>query len=412
MAGLTVLAGANSSGKSSFMQPFLILKQTLESNIDLGALLLDGANARLADSSDVLSRVEGGASNSFSISVEKGEFVSLMVYKKDAHHGLVPDSITFCNSDLSKKTTISRDMNKAKLSELLGEAKNPFVKTMEENGYKFIWEIRSSRALFSLEHVAIENGFSGLKIGLEPAELIEQFVKSIVHVQGLRGNPERSYRVSSAKDYYPGVFESYVASIIDEWQNSTSKSGLLKQLVVDLIELGLASHIETSRINDTRLAVKVSRCGGAKIGDSVNIADVGFGVAQVLPVLVGLIVANRGKVVYVEQPELHLHPLAQHKMAKIIARAVNRGVRVIIETHSSILIRGIQTLVAKGEILPSQTSLNWFVQDPVSGSSQVVHAQLDEAGAFGDWPANFDEVGLSAEDEYLSAVEGRFSVKV
>lgn len=52
--GITVLAGANSSGKSSFMQPFLILKQTIENHYDSGVLVLDGENIKLTDSAQIV----------------------------------------------------------------------------------------------------------------------------------------------------------------------------------------------------------------------------------------------------------------------------------------------------------------------------------------------------------------------
>ena len=56
----------------------------------------------------------------------------------------------------------------------------------------------------------------------------------------------------------------------------------------------------------------------------VNIADVGFGVSQVLPVLVALIVAEPGQLVYLEQPELHLHPRAQVALARVLADAAKQ----------------------------------------------------------------------------------------
>lgn len=57
--GLTILSGANSSGKSSFMQPFLVLKQTIENHYDAGSLVLYGENAKLTDSSQLISKVPG-----------------------------------------------------------------------------------------------------------------------------------------------------------------------------------------------------------------------------------------------------------------------------------------------------------------------------------------------------------------
>ena len=67
----------------------------------------------------------------------------------------------------------------------------------------------------------------------------------------------------------------------------------------------------------------------------------------------------------------------------------------------------IQTLVAKGELKPELVKLHWFQRDPKTGVTQVTTANLDENGAFGDWPEDFDDVVLATDRAYLDAVEGR-----
>ncbi len=138
----------------------------------------------------------------------------------------------------------------------------------------------------------------------------------------------------------------------------------------------------------------------------VHIVDVGSGVSQVLPVLIALQWARPGQVVYLEHPELHLHPRAQSALAKVLADAAKRGVRVVVETHSSLLLLGIQTLVAEEELLPEKVKLYWFQRDK-EGHTEVKPADLDEAGAFGDWPEDFADVSLKAESRYLDAAGTR-----
>ena len=128
----------------------------------------------------------------------------------------------------------------------------------------------------------------------------------------------------------------------------------------------------------------------------VSIADVGLGVSQTLPVIVALHIARAGQIVFIEQPEIHLHPRAQMALAEILAEAANRGVIVIVETHSSILLRGIQTAVALQKITDDKVSLNWFKRDVRSGQTEC-HGTLDKTGAFGDWPEDFDEITLESE---------------
>ena len=180
---------------------------------------------------------------------------------------------------------------------------------------------------------------------------LESHIFQSIHLPGLRGNPERTYKLTSTGPRYPGRFEHYAASIIHYWQNT--EDDRLKTLINALRSLGLTGQISTQKVGDIGLDIKVSLLSRERTGetDMVSIADVGFGVSQILPVLVALIVAEPGRLVYLEQPELHLHPRAQVALAQVLADAAKRGVRVVAETHSSLLLLAVQTLVAEGRSL-------------------------------------------------------------
>lgn len=267
------------------------------------------------------------------------------------------------------------------------------------------WSIKRNKC-FLLAAFGIENDeFTPIKVGINPAGLLERLISSMIHVPGLRGNPERTYKILASDEIYPGSFEKYIASIIVEWKKLKSKKDKIEELTKQLFMLGLATNIEATRINDTRVELQVSRFNDNNQTDTVNIADVGFGVSQILPVLVALLCAKKGQLVYIEQPELHLHPNAQFRLSEIIAKASKRGVMVVVETHSSILLRGFQIQVVKKVLDHEKVSLNWFTQDNESGETQVATEQLDELGAFGEWPEDFDNVSLNVEQIYLDAVE-------
>jgi predicted ATPase len=127
-------------------------------------------------------------------------------------------------------------------------------------------------------------------------------------------------------------------------------------------------------------------------------------VSQILPFLVALHAARPGYVVFIEQPEIHLHPRAQMKLAEVIGRAINRGVNVWMETHSSVLLRALQTLIAEGEIRFDAVRVNWFQREQLSGLTRITSREPDRLGRFGDWPADFDEVSMLADRAYLDAV--------
>jgi len=177
------------------------------------------------------------------------------------------------------------------------------------------------------------------------------------------------------------------------------------QLLNKLIKyLDLASNVSAKKINEVQIAIEVSRSLNSDINDSVNLSDVGFGLSQVLPILVALIESNKNNIIYIEQPEIHLHPKAQFKLAKIFCDYVKKGKKIIVETHSSIFIRGLQIEVAEKKLSSSLFSLNWFIQDE-NGDTSISQATFDDCGTFGEWPSDFDDVYLTAESKYLDAVE-------
>lgn len=195
---------------------------------------------------------------------------------------------------------------------------------------------------------------------------------------------------------------SFLASVIHHWGPD---GDLLVEFERDLRKLGLTGRVRVQPVDDTALEVLVGRYipgSSQAIPDLVSVADVGLGLSQIMPVLAALRVAQPNQLVVMEQPELNLHPRGIHKLAEIIVGAVNRGVRMIIETHSELLLLGIQTLVAQGLLDPTKVSLNWFARDE-QGNSRMQQTEIESNGSFGDWPVDFLDVELLAQQQYLDA---------
>ena len=138
------------------------------------------------------------------------------------------------------------------------------------------------------------------------------------------------------------------------------------------------------RVNDAQIEIHVGRLPHVvpkRPEDRVNIADVGIGVSQVLPVIAALLVARPGQLVYIEQPEVHLHPRAQVALARLLANAANRGVHVVAETYSSLLLLlGVQSFVAEGVLPPEKVKLHWFERKKKDGATEIRSADLDRSG--------------------------------
>ena len=393
---LTILAGANSSGKSSIMQPLLMLKQTLEAPYDPGALLIDGPNVQFTLAEQFLSTLtDGKRADSFQVRIETRNsnfFHAVSTTFRKGKGGI--EIVQMTKEKLEADRTLS-----AKPLTLYPEMSPEKIKLLDDQNpeFKNYDVVKRSRCFLYLGSQD-SNRFYEVTYGFG-ADIFDS-----IHLPGLRGNPERSYKRTSTGPQYPGTFENYVVSIIHKWQQTTDER--LKMVVDALHTLGLTGQVGTKQIGDVGIELQVGRLrhDSRSETDMVNIADVGFGVSQVLPVLVAVIAAEPGRLVYLEQPELHLHPRAQVALALVLADAAKRGVRVVAETHSSLLLLAVQTLVAEGDLSPELVKLHWFSRNK-DGITEVTSAELDEAGTYGEWPLDFDDVSLQVQSRYLDAVD-------
>lgn len=416
---LTILAGANSSGKSSMMQPLLLLKQTLASPSEPGAFELAGPNVHFSEFDQMFFRAPGTTKTAKHIQIGFTTGDLAKGSRIDLHYRMHGKDLGIEKYVLSLPETNSRRLS---VELKPGPMSEDAVRTLPEVFKQTRDSINNNlagQAAFHF-HCLQARGFLDVVLlsdqnpgmAFSPATFVEdravrQALLNLIHIPGLRGNPERDYPLRKTKGpRFDGHFQDYMAGILA----GLGKDGL-SRLSEDLHHLGLTWKVEAKPLDATRVQIMVGRMidprrGGAK--DLVNIADVGFGVSQILPALAALEVALPGQLIHLEQPEIHLHPKAQRGLAKLLAQAAAKDKRLVVETHSSILLRGIQTLVAKGELDPALVKLHWFTRSDETGATKVTSADLDENGSFGTgWPEDFDDTYLESERDYLDAVEAR-----
>ncbi|WP_415939316.1 AAA family ATPase [Streptomyces sp. 039-1] len=116
-------------------------------------------------------------------------------------------------------------------------------------------------------------------------------------------------------------------------------------------------------------------------------SHVGFGLTYVLPVVVACLTARPGSLVLLENPEAHLHPQGQTRMAALAAAAAAQGAQVIMETHSDHIINGVRLAVKQGPIAPEQTVFHYFRGDGTG--VEVVSPRIDADGMLDQWPTGF-----------------------
>jgi len=410
---LTILAGANSSGKSTIMQSLLLMKQTLHASYDPGALLLNGPNVKLTSFDQLVSRQRVDVGNhtlTFSVEAPKDVTYRITYFPSDDHEIRIREmeiEIATKNED-ARHLRLIPNIKGTDLDNFQKDVLHFFrnVPLPPSNETQFItYRDRCFLAVTNEPLADDQTYFPKMTFSPFPSDDLIR----LIHVPGLRGNPERIYERTAPGPPFPGTFDKYVATIIADWMKKGDVHR--RQLEDTLSQLGMTREVTVRPVSDVGLELLVGRLpGGSSRGqDLVNVADVGFGVSQVLPVLVALLVADRGQLVYVEQPELHLHPRAQYVLAGVMADAAKRGVKMVAETHSALLLLQIRTLLAKGDLDPDLVKLHWFLRDPEDGTTSIHPADLDENGAFGDWPEDFGDVDLKAQGAYLDAVWERGS---
>jgi len=140
-------------------------------------------------------------------------------------------------------------------------------------------------------------------------------------------------------------------------------------------------------------------------GLSLDITDVGFGISQVLPIIVQGFLSKNNSLTIIEQPEIHLHPMMQAELADLfidIANSENNiGKKLIIETHSESLLKRLRRRIAEGKISSDDIAI-YFVhgRSKKTMSAKIERIEISETGAF-DWPQEFYSTDFEDTKEFL-----------
>ena len=169
--------------------------------------------------------------------------------------------------------------------------------------------------------------------------------------------------------------------------------GEAPQRMLDVVNLWLQEispganiHIETLPSVGQLLASFSFNNDGDVPSPPYRARNVGFGLSYTLPVIVALLMPE-GTLCMIENPEAHLHPRGQTKLAELAARAAMAGVQVFVETHSDHFIDGIRIAVREGLLTPEDTIFHYFERN---GNESVVSSPvIDSDGRLSEWPAGF-----------------------
>jgi predicted ATPase len=323
---LTVLTGLNGSGKSSVIQSLLLLRQSFKKQRLGEALIL----------------------NDFLCSIGTGKDVIYQSSKDDyLQFGFKTDT----NSYLWK---FSIQENK------------DFLPLMQS-------EIVPNANLDSLQ--LFNNEFQYLSAGRLPEFKYER--------NDLAVEKERQI---SLKNGYGELVAQYLNYWGNEGINPLLKNGnsdyddLLHQVTAWEREISPNVNVLPKKAGESfTIHYSFNRTGSLGLTDEFKTENAAFGLTYALPVITALLSAKTDTLLLIENPEAHLHPRGQSKLAELIALASQTGVQIIIETHSDHIFNGIRKTVALNKIEKEKVSILFFEFDD-ENSSVATEIRLSDKG--------------------------------
>lgn len=151
-----------------------------------------------------------------------------------------------------------------------------------------------------------------------------------------------------------------------------------------LREVARPVELKAERVGGATVTALSFRSPG---GDWVRAPNMGFGVSYALPVVLAGLTAAPGGLLVVENPEAHLHPRGQSRIGTFLAWLAARGIQVVLETHSDHVLNGIRRAVGERQFLPATSALVHYFDDDEEGSSTAL--RLTATGGLSAWPRGF-----------------------
>jgi predicted ATPase len=216
----------------------------------------------------------------------------------------------------------------------------------------------------------------------ELSEIVDKFFYKLFHIGPLRQEPWRVYSSSGITPIEVGKTGSRAIDAL------IVREGVMDFIRMWLKKLNIASDIRVEELKEGSERYEVI-IKDINTGIDVNMADVGFGVSQVLPVILEFLITPTNSTIMVEQTEIHLHPKAQALIGELLVDILKRrrDMKFIIETHSDLLLSRICTLIAEGKYKKENVIIYYF--DPTKNGTKIKEITISEDGQYEKFPKGF-----------------------
>lgn len=382
-APLTGFFGANSSGKTSLLQTLLMLKQTVERPPDWDGVIDFGDEDSLVNLGDFDDLIHGHRRDDplqISISWKFSEKLNLPDVDE-------VDILSFQLAINNVENSTSKPSFRYRVNEqnfdLVGHARNTCSVSTPSRSYIGAIPFRC---------YGIHDSDSETLLLFSPLQThFENLFRSIRYLGPLREYPRQHYAWQGK--HSPGVGQHGEDMVTALFSGRLQLLSIEEQIPKWLQRLDLIDSYRLNPIPNTETGYEFL-VRKYKDGPEVRLTDVGFGVSQVLPVLVLCYYVPEGSILILEQPEAHLHPKVQSELADLLIEVVkNRRLQIILESHSEHLLIRLMRRIAEEQISADDTA--FYFCEMNEGVSEIERLNVDNYGNITNWPQNFfgDEMG-------------------
>lgn len=415
LAPLTVFFGTNSAGKTSIPQLLLLLKQTAESPDRQRALHLGDARTLvdLGTYEDVVHNhdVSQGLEFDFSWKLElPGLQVEDPLHPSGRYSG---DSMGFravLRADKRQQPVVEsleyslRNDDEVVLDVGMRQRDAQGNFSLVSHQYKVVGipgrpPLRSPLRFYGFPDEAMAY-FQNTAFVSDFVLELERMFRSVFYVGPLREYPKRLYLWSGEAPEHVGTrgdraVEAILAARDRTFEVESPLQHRSFELVVAerLLKMGLIHEFQVQSLGPHRKEYEVLVRTSPRLPE-VKLTDVGFGVSQLLPVIVECFYVPRRSIVIFEQPEIHLHPRVQAELADLFVDAIHareggieRECQFIIESHSEHFLRRLQRRIAEEKLAAKDAAL-YFVHTEADGA-RLEELDVDTFGNIRNWPEGF-----------------------
>jgi predicted ATPase len=347
---LTLLAGTNSSGKTSVLHSLALLRQSELVGMLPHALLLNGALVNLGTGRDLLHSEfrdltgDDSVGLRLRIDVDGTEHVWTAEYVRDA------DTLR-----------------------LISAPERPPECGLFSSGFQYLTADRIvPDVTFPKSHEAVTVQRS---LGAHG-----EHAPNFLRVHG-------SEAVAMPSVEHPAAIGRSLADQLDAW----------------LGDLAPGTHLSVEDIEGTDLVRLVFTRSGTDVKTEPQRAtNVGFGLTYALPIVLGCLAATPGSLLLLENPEGHLHPRGQALLGRLCALAAAGGAQVVVETHSDHVLNAVRLAVKRGELDSGSVLLHYLSRNEGALEPILETLEVDGDGMVASWPSGFFDEIDRALDELLS----------